>query len=329
MKLQTRIALSAAAAVLAAVALFAVGAYYLISQRAYDRLDRSLATTADRVAQELQAPDLGDRDFAAPPSPGSPAQPAPGPRAPTPPAPACRWTRRAGMVPGGPRTVTLDGQRYRLLVRSLGTGADGGRRSVAVARPLTDVEETLDEVALELGLAALLAALIATSLALLIVRRALRPLVQAQPGRRDRGREPGPVGARPRGARRRDRRPGPQHEPHARPPGGRPGAPARDPEPSSGASPPTPPTRCAPRSPPCAANIEMLARHDLPPDEREAMLDDMATSVERMDRLVEGLLGLARIDGGARAGGDAWTWARWSARSPPARSATAWSPASR
>ena len=63
----------------------------------------------------------------------------------------------------------LDGERYRLLVRSLGTGADGGRRSVAVARPLTDVEQTLDEVALGLGLAAVVAALIATSLVLLIV----------------------------------------------------------------------------------------------------------------------------------------------------------------
>ena len=70
MKLQTRIALSAAAAVLAAVALFAVGAYYLISERAYDRLDRSLSDTADRVAQELAGPRTsGDRDFAAPPTP--------------------------------------------------------------------------------------------------------------------------------------------------------------------------------------------------------------------------------------------------------------------
>ena len=55
MSLRTRIALSAAAAVLAAVALFAVGAYLLISERAYDRLDRSLSETADRVAEELEA----------------------------------------------------------------------------------------------------------------------------------------------------------------------------------------------------------------------------------------------------------------------------------
>ena len=72
-------------------------------------------------------------------------------------------------------------------------------------------------------------------------------------------------------------------------------------------------------------NIETLRRHDLPPAERAAMLADMATSVERMDRLVEGLLGLARVDG-VPGGPSAWTWARWSPRSPPARSATAWSP---
>ena len=62
MRLQTRIALAAAAVVLAAVALFAVGAYVLISERAYDRLDRSLNETADRVTQELSGPDLGGRD---------------------------------------------------------------------------------------------------------------------------------------------------------------------------------------------------------------------------------------------------------------------------
>ena len=78
MSLRTRIAFSAAAAVLAAIALFAAGAYWLISERAYDRLDSSLAETADKVAEELEAPDLGGRDFAEPPTPGAPARPAPG-----------------------------------------------------------------------------------------------------------------------------------------------------------------------------------------------------------------------------------------------------------
>ena len=76
MRLQTRIALSAAAAVLAAVALFGAGAYYLISERAYDRLDNSLGDTADRVAQELAGPDVGGRDFAEPPTPGGLVLPA-------------------------------------------------------------------------------------------------------------------------------------------------------------------------------------------------------------------------------------------------------------
>ena len=66
MRLQTRIALSAAAAVLAAVALFGAGAYYLISERAYDRLDGSLSDTADRVAAELAGP--GRRAAATSPS---------------------------------------------------------------------------------------------------------------------------------------------------------------------------------------------------------------------------------------------------------------------
>ena len=76
--------------------------------------------------------------------------------------------------------MTLEGEHYRLLVRALPASADGGRRTVAVARPLTDVEHTLDEVALGLGTAALLAALIAIGLALLILRPALRPLAQAR-----------------------------------------------------------------------------------------------------------------------------------------------------
>ena len=46
-------------------------------------------------------------------------------------------------------------------------------------------------------------------------------------------REPGPVASRARGARRRDRRAGAEHEPHARPAGGRPGASARHPQPAA------------------------------------------------------------------------------------------------
>jgi two-component system sensor histidine kinase MprB len=296
MRLQTRIALSAAAAVLAAVALFAVGAYYLISERAYDRLDRSLSTTADRVADELQSPDLGDRDFSAPPSPGAPAEPAPDPD-PNPAGTRVEVDPQGRMVPGGPRTVVLDGERYRLLVRSLGTGADGGRRSVAVARPLTDVEQTLDEVALGLGLAAVVAALIATSLVLLIVRGALRPLTQARRAAETVAESQDPSLRVPEGrddeigglARSMNRMLARLEDAQGR----LRATLSRQRRFAADAS-------HEMRTPLTAlrGNIEILGRHDLPPAERAAMLEDMATSVERMDRLVEGLLGLARIDGG-------------------------------
>jgi two-component system sensor histidine kinase MprB len=297
MSLRARIALSAAAAVLVAVALFAVGAYWLISERAYDRLDRSLAETAGRVAEELEEPDLGGRDFAEPPTPGSPARPAPDP-APDPAGTRVELDPSGEMDPSGPRTVTLDGEHYRLLVRALEPAADGSRRTVAVARPLTDVEETLDEVALGLTIAAVAAALIATGLALLVLRPALRPLAEARAaaervaesqdpslrvpeGRADEvgrlARAMNRMLARLEEAQRRlrstlreQRRFGADASHEMR----------------------TPLTALR-------GDIETLSRHELPPPERAEVLDEMAASVDRLDRLVEGLLGLARVDGEA------------------------------
>lgn len=297
MSLRTRIALSAAAAVLAAVALFAVGAYLLISQRAYDRLDRSLTETADRVAKELEAPDLGGRDFAEPPTPDAPARPAPD-RAPEPAGTRVQLDPSGRMVPGGPRTVTLDGEHYRLLVRALEPSADGSRSTVAVARPLTDTEETLDEVALGLGTSALAAALIATGLALVILRPALRPLAQA---------------------RRAAEQVAASQDPSLRVPEGRPdevGGLARamnrmlarleDVQRRLRATLGEQRRFAADashemRTPLTAlrGDIETLRRHDVPPGERAETLGDMAASVHRLDRLVEGLLGLARVDGEA------------------------------
>ena len=72
LRLRTRIALAAGAAVLVAIALFAAGSYLLISERAYDRLDASLEETADRVAAELSAPGAGARDSTRA-APGAPA----------------------------------------------------------------------------------------------------------------------------------------------------------------------------------------------------------------------------------------------------------------
>jgi signal transduction histidine kinase len=297
MSLRARIALSAAVAALAALALFAVGAYMLISERAYDRLDRSLAETADRVAEELAGPDLRGRDFAEPPTPDAPTRPAPEAEADTP-GTRVEVDPSGEMAPSGPRTVTLDGEHYRLLVRALPASADGGRRTVAVARPLTDVEETLDEVALGLGTAALLAALIAIGLALLILRPALRPLGQARRAaervadsqdpslRVPEGRDDEVGGlaramnrmlarledaqGRLRGTLREQRRFAADASHEMR----------------------TPLTALR-------GDIDTLRRHDLPPAEEAETLADMAASVDRLDRLVEGLLGLARVDGEA------------------------------
>jgi signal transduction histidine kinase len=295
--LQARIALSAAAAVLAAVALFAVGAYLLISERAYDRLDRSLGETAERVAEELATPDLGGRDFAEPPTPSAPARPAPE-SDPEPAGTRVEVDPSGQTDPSGPRTVTLDGERYRLLVRALAPSSDGGRQTVAVARPLTDVEETLDEVALGLATAALVAALIATGLVLVVVRPALRPLGQA---------------------RRAAERVAASQDPSLRVPEGRAdevGGLARAMnrmlarlEDAQGRLRATlrEQRRFAAdashemRTPITAlrGDIDTLRRHDVPPGERAETLADMAASVERLDRLVEGLLGLARVDGEA------------------------------
>jgi signal transduction histidine kinase len=294
-RLQTRIALAAAIAVLVAIGLFAVGAYVLISERAYDRVDRSLEQTADRVAAELTRPDIGGRDFTAPPTPGGVARP-------TPSAPTDDDGTRVQLdplgrtPPSGPRTVTLDGERYRLLVRALPGGGDGGRRSVAVARPLTDVEQTLDEVVLALVIAAGIAALLAIGLAILIGRGALRPLVHARRAAEGVAASQDPSLRVPEGradevgalSRAINRMLGRLEDAQGRLRA------TLDEQRRFAAD-----ASHEMRTPLTAlrGDIETLRLHDLPADERDAALADMGASVERMDRLVSGLLGLARVDG--------------------------------
>jgi signal transduction histidine kinase len=295
MRLQTRIALAAALAVLVAVGLFAVGAYVLISERAYDRLDRSLEQTADRVAGELTAPDIGGRDFTAPPTPNGTVRP-------TPSAPTDADGTRVQLdplgrtPPSGPRTVTLDGERYRLLVRALPPGADGGKRSVAVARPLTDVEQTLDEVVLALVIAAAIAALLTIALAILIGRGALRPLVHARRAAEGVAASQDPSLRVPEGradevgalSRAINRMLGRLEDAQGRL------RTTLDEQRRFAAD-----ASHEMRTPLTAlrGDIETLRHHDLPVGERDAALADMGASVERMDRLVHGLLGLARVDG--------------------------------
>jgi signal transduction histidine kinase len=294
-RLQTRIAASAAAAVLAAVTLFAVGAYVLISERAHDRLDQSLNDTADRVAQELSGPDLGGRDFQEPPTPGAQARP----RASATPGPAGTRVELDPLGrdrPSGPRTVVLEGERYRLLVRALAAGSDGGRRTVAVARPLTDVERTLDEVALALAIAAVLAALLATGLALVIVRRALRPLTDAHRAADSVARSQDPSLRVPEGradevgglARAMNRMLGRLEDAHGRL------RTTLDEQRRFAAD-----ASHEMRTPLTAlrGEIETLRAHELPAAERQETLAGMAEAVDRMDRLVAGLLGLTRVDG--------------------------------
>lgn len=294
MRLQTRIALAAGAAVLLAVGLFAIGAYQLISARAYDRLDDSLQDTAARVSQEITAPDLGDRDFEEPPTAGAPVDPAdePGPA-----GTRVEVDPAGGMTPSGPRTVTLEGERYRLLVRALPVGGDGVSRSVAVARPLTDVERTLDEVALVLGVAAALAALLAVALTLAISRGALRPLFAARAAAETVADSQDPSLRVPEGradevgalARAMNRMLGRLEEAQTR----LRSTLAEQRRFAADAS-------HEMRTPITAlrGEIETLQAYDPPPEDRAAALTDMARSVERMDHLVEGLLGLARVDGG-------------------------------
>ena len=276
MRLQTRIALSAAAAVLAAVALFGVGAYYLISERAYDRLDSSLNDTATRVAGELAGPDVGGRDFAEPPTAGRSrpadaqrqrrprrhARPAGSPRQDAAERPAHRDPPGRALPPAGARPAHRLGRQP----------ADGGRGPAAHrrradagrggARPGRSPPSS--------------AALLATGLALLIVRGALRPLTQARQAAEDRRRQPGPVGAGARGA-------APTRSAASRAPSTacsgawrtRRAACGR-PSPSSAASPPTRRTRCARPLTALRGDIETMRGHDLPAAEREAALSDMA-----------------------------------------------------
>jgi signal transduction histidine kinase len=172
---------------------------------------------------------------------------------------------------------------------------------VAVARPIADLETTLDAAAWSLGLGALLASGVAVGLALMLTRRGLRPLrrmqataesvaesedlsVRLDEGRRDE------VGALARsvntmlerlelaqgrlsGALDEQRRFAADASHELR----------------------TPLTALA-------GDIELLRRHRLPEAEREQVLAEMSAAADRMRHLVEGLLALARTEGAGGAG---------------------------
>jgi signal transduction histidine kinase len=317
--LATRLALMAAAGVAAAVAAFGVAGYLLIKDGAFDNLDRSLAVTADAVAIEAEGGDLGVRDFEAPPTARSVVRP----RTTTPDAPVATFVQlleagrplgparvagTASVAPplpalpvGPPRTATIRGERFRVLVRAISPSSDGRPRSVAVARPVADVEATLDEAAVRLAVGGAAASLLALAVALLATRRGLRRLVRVQAAaervaasedlsvRIPQGR-PDEVGrlaaavnrmlarletaqSRLSGALEEQRRFAADASHELR----------------------TPLTALR-------GDIDLLRRHPLPDGEREEVLAEMATAVDRMGRLVEGLLALARAEaaGGPR-----------------------------
>ncbi|MGI9540283.1 MAG: HAMP domain-containing sensor histidine kinase, partial [Miltoncostaeaceae bacterium] len=192
--------------------------------------------------------------------------------------------------------VLIGGERFRLLVRDAPPAADGTPRTVGVARPVGDVEQVLEEVTWVLGITAFVAAAIALVLGLVIGRRALRPLIEAR-------------GAAERVAAAQD--------PSLRIPEGRPDGVGRlaramnrmlerleaaqgrlrrslDEQRRFAAD-----ASHELRTPLTAlrGDLDLVRSYPLPEDERETVLDEMGAAIERMDRTVAGLLGLARSEG--------------------------------
>jgi signal transduction histidine kinase len=293
--LATKAALAAALAVCAGLAAFSLAAYALIRERAIDQVDRTLIDTADSVAADLSTVEPGDPDFAEVPAPGSPAIPARSDLV-LPPGTRVRIDPEGTTPPAEPRSVTIAGQPYRLTVRELPPAGDGQERTVAVARPLADVERTLDQVAVALAIVGVITALAATALTFALVRQALRPLRTARSaaeriaasedlslrvpeGRRD---EVGVLAhsmnrmlERLEAAQGRLRRTLEEQRRFAA---------------DASHELRTPLTALR-------GDLDLLAREGIPEEERAAILDEMRTASDGMDRLVRGLLRLARIEG--------------------------------
>ena len=317
-RLSTRLALLAAAGICIAVCGFALGVYLLIERGARERLDDSLVKTAQEFEQATTRNELGVRDFSAPPSP-VPRPKSPAPKDPEPQAPAGTKVQvneggrpakggGAGQAadlpatskPTPPRTIAVNGQRLRVLVHELPPTTDGRQRTVAVARPVADVEATLNVAKWSLGLGALLASLAAVGFALYITRRTLRPLVQVQSAaetvaasqdlsvRIPQGR-PDEVGRLARSVNQMlERLEDAQSQLTA----------TLDQQQRFAAD-----ASHELRTPLTAlkGDIDLLARHNVPDDERAVVLAEMSASVERMGRMVEGLLALARAEGASAA----------------------------
>jgi two-component system, OmpR family, sensor kinase len=313
--LSTRLALISAAGVAVAVAMFAVAGYWLIKDGAYDSLDRSLRETA---SVEANSSDIGKPDFDAPPTRvGSPvARPRPvvptgrastlvqriedgKPLGPARIAGTASTARPLAARPvGGPRTETIGGDRYRVLVVDAPESPDGRPRHIIVARPVEDVQATLDRAARRLGLGAGAVVVLALLVAMFAARRGLRPLVRVRAAAervaasedlsvRIEVLRPDEVGGLASAMNRMLSR--------------LEGANARlstalDEQRRFAAD-----ASHELRTPLTAirGDIELLRRRELPEGERIEVLDEMAIAAQRMGRMVEDLLVLARAEGGS------------------------------
>jgi signal transduction histidine kinase len=284
------------------VAVIAGGAYLVIRDRALDQVDRALQQASARVIADLDQSDIGAGGFSAAPGPDSPDSGDLTDDAPTPPGTDLEVeVRDGGDLPvGGPRTVELDGIRYRTLVLPLPMAAGGERgQTVGFYRSLEDVEATVRITGWALLSSAVLAALLAIALVLTIVRRALRPLTQAHaaaaqiaatgdPSIRIPEGRPDEVGLlartmntmleRLQGAQSRLRRTLDEQRRFAA---------------DASHELRTPLTVLR-------GDIDLLRAHDPPAEERQTILGEMSEAAERMGRMTEGLLSLARLDAGGR-----------------------------
>ena len=312
-RLSSRLALITAASVLAAVGLFTVLAYLQIRDDQYARLDNQLSAAAATIRQNVETPDPGKPTLLDPDVKEKPSLVVevlvPNDR-----GKLERSTDISGVtdpvkllsalpamrVRESPHSIAYAGNSYRGLEISL--PASGGRQRIGRIAVLSDAAEgTIAGTRNVLGFGALASAALALLLVLLSARRGLRPLIEVQAaaehvaesqdlGMRIREAGPGEVKGlassmnlmlsrlqasqgRLEGALEEQRRFAQDASHELR----------------------TPLTAIR-------GHIDILERYALPDGEREVVIGEMGEAADRMKRLVEGLLALARTEGRGGAG---------------------------
>lgn len=184
MSLRVRLTLAAAAAVAVAVVLVAAISYFTVQQKLLDEVDRALAIesaplAAPRVFNRMQIePRDGDDPFLRDPrtvqillADGRTGRP-PGSETRLPVDAADRAVAR-GERAVYLRDVRADGAHLRVITRAVGNGA-----AVQLARPLAEVDHTLDSLRLILILVAGAGVALATGIGWLVARAALKPVAK-------------------------------------------------------------------------------------------------------------------------------------------------------